>query len=159
MAAVSALVGHRTELPSRLDDVNPIYSSIPIKFPLQTRRSEPTSALIPPLLVSPFPKMYFVEPSHHSHTVNTGLSITDDRYKPTSKQKNAVSGIGEAMIERTQMAYESPQGKCGKRSLGFDAEIRLLVDVLLHRSPRSRHLQQAVYAISGIKAVRRLLCA
>ncbi|KAI5455044.1 hypothetical protein NCC49_002317 [Naganishia albida] len=35
--------------------------------------------------------MYFVEPSHHSHTDNTGLSITDDRYKPTSKQKNAAN--------------------------------------------------------------------
>ncbi|GHJ88540.1 hypothetical protein NliqN6_4942 [Naganishia liquefaciens] len=35
--------------------------------------------------------MYFVESTHHSHTDNTGLLPTDERFKPTSKQKNAAN--------------------------------------------------------------------
>lgn len=80
-----------------LDDVNHINSHIPIKFPTSILLFKLPHSLDQLLINSPstwplpVPKMYFVESTHHSHTDNTGLSITDERYKPTSKQKNAVS--------------------------------------------------------------------
>jgi hypothetical protein len=83
--------------------------------------------------------MYFVESTHNSHHDNTGLLPNDERYKPTSKQKNAVSDLS---FRRFPLAAELTfmiEGERRKRSLGIDSEIWVLVDVLLHRYPRTRH--------------------
>lgn len=102
-------------------------------------------------------KMYFVESTHHSHTDNSGLLPTDERYKPTSKQKNAVSLLSDRRRPTPDYAHVlDSKGECGKRPLGYDTEIWILVDVLLHWHSCSRNPEQSLHALLGIKTVRGL---
>lgn len=57
--------------------------------------------------------MYYVEPAHHSAHDNTGLLPTDQRYKPTSKQKNAVSLAPIATLDDqlSRLEYQANVGK------------------------------------------------